>query len=257
MKRLFLALFFVISLLVPYQAQAITTYNCDYLTGGAQRSLDYVSVDDLNNGDRAIVLYASGVSTYIGFYKYDSSGVTVENTSVHPYTVRPDDYVASGVWVEIPLSWVDLLTSLSITNLTVTNLLSVNNVAADGELSGGIPYEIAPDGSETVSGTSLWGGYITGKQDGLTGTTRILPAGTGMGENVVFFNTGNTYLSGGTLYVHATSGDTIWCNQEFEAGISKFVISGVSTWNQQILAISTEPNTWTIKTIGTPDIEWD
>lgn len=86
-----------ILLFVVSPSHAIVTYNCNSLTGGTSRSLDYISIGDLSNGDRAIV-YTTNNETL--FFKYDASGVTAENTSGHPYTVRPDDFVSAGVWVE-------------------------------------------------------------------------------------------------------------------------------------------------------------
>jgi hypothetical protein len=252
MKRFILSTLLVLALVST--SWAIKTYNCDYLTGGDQRAVDYLSVSDLNNGDRAIVAYKSGVSDYLYYFKYDSSGTTAENTSAHPYFIRPNDYATKGVWYECSPSWMALDGTLSLNNLTVSGTLTTNHVAASGKLSGGIPYEAA-SGTSTVSGTTLYGGYIYGAAG--AGVTRTLPTATGAGENVVFFNVGNTYISGGTLYVHFTSGDTIYCNQTITAGTSKFILAGVSTWTKQILAISTEANHWIVKTVGSPTVDWD
>lgn len=103
MKRIFLSILLFLALSSP--AMAIVTYNCDSLTGGAQRSLDYASVNDLNDGDRAIVVAPSGSTNYFYMFKYDASGTTAENTSSHPYYVRPDSYVTKGVWYEVPMTF--------------------------------------------------------------------------------------------------------------------------------------------------------
>jgi len=81
----------------PSVSEAITTYNCNGLTGGATRNLDSISISALSNLDRAI----AHDSEKILFFYFDSSGTEEENTSTHPYIIRPDDYSVSGVWKEI------------------------------------------------------------------------------------------------------------------------------------------------------------
>lgn len=74
-----------------------TTYNCNALTGGGSRALDAISVGSLADGDRAKCM----VSGKLTHFKFNASGTDAENVSVHPYTVRPDDYGAGpGVWEE-------------------------------------------------------------------------------------------------------------------------------------------------------------
>jgi hypothetical protein len=258
MKRFILSILILLAMASP--AQAITTYNVDALTGGAQRALDYISVNDLNNGDRSIAVFRSGVTDYYLYFKYDASGVTAEQTASHPYYIRPNDYVASGVWVEVAPNWIAFGTSLSIQDLTVSNTLTTNKVASSGWLSGGVPWEYA-SGTSTVSGTTLYGGYIYG--DGtklgsaMNGTTRYLPTATGNGENVVFFTVGNTFTSGGTLYVHFQAGDTVYSTQTITPGVSKFIIASTETWGKQVLVISPAANRWIVKTVGTPSVDWD
>lgn len=99
-KLLFIILLALSFVMPPLSAQAVTTYNCNGLTGGTQRDLDYLSVSDLNNGDRAIVL--TGTIKY--HFKYDSTATNAENVTTHPFKVRPDDYATAGVWIEQELA---------------------------------------------------------------------------------------------------------------------------------------------------------
>jgi len=144
-KRFLFILIFILSLSSP--AHALVTYNCNAWTGGDTRALDYLSVGDLNNNDRALIVYTSGTSTYLGLAQYESSGITAENTGTHPYYVRPDDYVSSGVWVEIPLSWVDLNATVTLLNLTVTGELSASSFEADFIRSGASLVVDPPSGA--------------------------------------------------------------------------------------------------------------
>ena len=96
-KKLFALSF--LALLVASLVYAYVTYNCDGLTGGSPRDLDYISVNDLNHGDRAIVI-DSETSSYL-YFEFDSTSTQAENVTTHPYYVRPDDYVTQGVWHEI------------------------------------------------------------------------------------------------------------------------------------------------------------
>jgi len=169
MKKLILSILLIL-LAVP--AYALVTYNCTGLTGGATRDLDYLSVDDLSDGDRALVKFTSGVSSYLGMFEYDSSGTTTENTTTHPYYVRPDDYSTAGVWAELPASWVDIQTALTLTDLTVTGTVTVNDVNASGEYSGKIPTtDVTVGSTTTLSGVSRRNGNITNTQTGAGGAT--------------------------------------------------------------------------------------
>lgn len=137
-----LSVFILLFLVSP--SYAIVTYNCDYLTGGAARALDYISVDDLNTGDRAIVVVTeSGVSRFYHYFKYDASGVTVENTATHPYIVRPNDFASIGVWTEVTASWIDIGSSLSISSLTIGGTGPVTSIMTDGTLSGASDVHLA------------------------------------------------------------------------------------------------------------------
>lgn len=166
MKRFLLSILLILALAVP--SWAIVTYNCEYLTGGAQRALDYLSVSDLNNGDRAIVVYGSGVSKYLYYFKYDASGVTAENTYIHPYYVRPNDFATAGVWYEVPpgtgsrdiyldTSEADPSTSLQ-TIITAMSSGDVLHIDRDHTLSTGVTISgktnirITGKGSLTLSG---------------------------------------------------------------------------------------------------------
>jgi hypothetical protein len=102
MKKLniFLGIFLLLSLIISPIGWTITSYNCNGLTGGTQRDLDYLSVADLNNGDRGVVL----TGTIFYFFKYDSTATDAEDTTTHPFKVRPDDYASAGVWIEQELA---------------------------------------------------------------------------------------------------------------------------------------------------------
>ncbi len=76
---------------------AYKTYNCDSLTGSAERSLDVLSVADLVTGYRAIC----SVGTELSYFVYASTGTAAEQTTTPPRIVRPDDYATGGNWVEI------------------------------------------------------------------------------------------------------------------------------------------------------------
>lgn len=260
MKKLFAIFTIIIALWVASvtPVYAIETKNCDYLTGGAQRALDYISVNDLNDGDRAFVIHLSGASYYMVYMKFDATGTTAENVSNHPYYVRPDDYNTRGVWYEVLSHFVDLDADLSITNLTVTSLLTVNDVIASGKLSGGkIYHPLYAD--YTVSGVTLLGGYITGVSEPETqsGITVTFPSATGPNENVFLYNSDNTYDTGNTLYVHFNAADTIVCDQTFTAGTSKFIISGTSPFDNRIVAWSAEAKIWHVLTVGPATVDWD
>jgi len=75
---------------------AYTVYNCTALTGGAERALDALAVASLAANDRAICV-VSGVLYVFSF----STGTAAEQTTTHPYIIRPDDYGTSGNWTEL------------------------------------------------------------------------------------------------------------------------------------------------------------
>lgn len=73
-----------------------TTYNCDALTGGGSRALDAISVANLNDKDRALVVVDGVFMPFL----FDANATDAENVAVHPFKIRPDDYSTAGVWVE-------------------------------------------------------------------------------------------------------------------------------------------------------------
>jgi hypothetical protein len=75
---------------------AYTTYNCDGLQGGTERKLDALSVADLTDKDRAIVL----MSSVVNYFKYNATGTAAETVAAHPYIIRPDNYTTGGNWEE-------------------------------------------------------------------------------------------------------------------------------------------------------------
>jgi len=75
---------------------AYTVYNCTALTGGAERALDALAVAGLAANDRAFCV-VSGIMYIFSF----STGTAAEQTTTHPYIIRPDDYGASGNWTEL------------------------------------------------------------------------------------------------------------------------------------------------------------
>ncbi|GEM_PF-2582640 len=74
----------------------VTTYNCDSLTGGSGRALDALKRADLADGDRAVVHTGGQTMRFL----YVAAATDAEDTSTHPYKVRPDDFSSSGVWIE-------------------------------------------------------------------------------------------------------------------------------------------------------------
>lgn len=74
----------------------ITTYNCTDLTGGGARALDAISIDDLSDGNRALVAMTGDLFRY---FEFQASATDAESTTF-PAKIRPDDYASSGVWYE-------------------------------------------------------------------------------------------------------------------------------------------------------------
>jgi hypothetical protein len=100
-RNIIIALF-ISFIFLASSAGAVTTYNCTALTGGAARALDSYSVNDLSDGDRAIVATSDDEFYY---FEYQASETDAEATTNHPYRIRPDDYASSGVWYE-QMPWV-------------------------------------------------------------------------------------------------------------------------------------------------------
>jgi len=86
-------------------------YIKDALTGGTSTSLDGISVSDLAKYSRAVAfVYDTNDRSYI--FEFQAGATDSENTSTHPYRIRPDDYSSQGVWYEqtIPvLQWVGVV----------------------------------------------------------------------------------------------------------------------------------------------------
>lgn len=209
MKKTILSIIISALLLFAVNSHAIKTYNCNAWTGGTTMALDAISVSDLSNGTRAIIFYTSGASTYLGLAQYDSSGTTAENTSTHPYFVRPDDYSTGGVWVERPASWVDLQTSLTIANITVTNL------DASGRLTGSLLVTDINTGTVTLSGVSQRGGLIT-NLNATSEVTGVLSSAT-KGDSIIF-SLAKDMISGSTMWVQFNSADKIVNYSAFKTG---------------------------------------
>jgi hypothetical protein len=211
MKRFLLSIALILTLAVP--SWAIKTYNCDYLTGGAARALDYISVNDLSNGDRAILVTPQ--KEYI-YFRFVTSGVTAENTSAHPYYVRPNDYVSHGVWEECSVKWMDYNTDLTARSLDTSGY---------GNITGNMPTPNITT-SETISGTSLYGAMI-GNYGALSEVTYTLSAcrdGMNLG-----FQLRQDQTSGSTIVVVINASDTAYGGvSNFSAGHSAYVLSGTT-----------------------------
>jgi len=250
MKRTLLTIFLILALVLS--AWAIDTKNCDYLTGGAQRALDYLSVGDLNNGDRAIVAYRSGNSDYLYYFKYDASGTTAENTSVHPYYIRPNDYSTAGVWYEVSPAWLDINASLTVSGLTVTGTNNVYNLDASGRLSGKLPItDINGAVGVTLSGVSLYGGLVCN-----TSATNMVTAfveSCTKGMSAVFVLTKDR-TTGSTIWVTFPSTQTLINKTSFKTGVvagcSVYQLSG--TTGVGISMIAVKDNTWHVYEDGSP-----
>ena len=77
------------------------------LTGGTQWALDSfpiagsLTAKPLIDKDKAIV--TDGTNVY--FFEFDASSTDAEDITTHPYKVRPDDFVTSGVWIEMKVAY--------------------------------------------------------------------------------------------------------------------------------------------------------
>ena len=258
MKKTFLSIIISVIMLFSVKAYPIVTYNCDSWTGGTARALDAISIDDLSNGARAIIFYASGTSTYLGLAEYDASGTTAENTSAHPYFVRPDNYVTGGVWVERPASWVDLQTSLTIANLTVTGTNSVVNLDASGRLTGSLLVTDINTGTVTLSGVSQRGGLVT-NLNAASEVTGVFSAAS-KGDSAIVYLT-KDMISGSTLWVQFNSADKIINYSSFKtgtaAGTSYYYLSDSTTsgvTGNGISLVSPADGYWIVYTNGSPTV---
>ncbi len=78
---------------------------CTSFTGGTVGALDYYSVNDLVDGYQHHVFNSNKVY----HFKFDETATDAEDTTTHPYKVRPDDYVDAGVWIEQEPDFTDTL----------------------------------------------------------------------------------------------------------------------------------------------------
>lgn len=263
MKRLLIAT--ILILLVHFlniPAHAIITYNVSGVTSGGSRDLDALSVDDLNNSDRAIAAIRSGNSLFYSYYLYDSSGTTAEQTNKHPYTIRPDDYATGGAWTEVSVNWVEFTGDLSIANLTVTNNLTVggtntvNNLDATGRLSGSLVETGITTGTVTLSGVSQRGGVVHNRA--ATSGATVVMAAASKGDSVIIVLARDMF-SGGTIWAQFNSADTIINSTSFNCGtaagtsyyyLSNNGTSGVTGEGINLIAIAA--NTWYVYEDGSP-----
>ena len=253
----------LILLLLASPAHAVVTYNCDALTGGAARAVDYMSVSDLNDGDRAIAVVESGSSTYYYYFKYDASGTTAETVAAHPYHVRPDDYATAGVWVEVSVSWVDLAatTMASLTNLTVTGTFTVNKVEASGALSGSLPItDLADATTHTLSGVSVEGGIAHNYYAiGGSGTTIHIADGN-KGDSFIASLARSTQVgsgSGASMWITWANSQSLLNQTIFQTGTgggtSAYQMSG--TTGMGLTAICISDDLWYVYEDGSPTQE--
>lgn len=66
------------------------------LHSGTATTLATIPTADISNGDVAYIW----LNSYSRKMVYDATSTKAEDTSGHPYYIRPDDYSAAGVWVE-------------------------------------------------------------------------------------------------------------------------------------------------------------
>ena len=84
----------------PAPASALTTYNCDALTGGGSRDLDSIAVASLSDGDRAMCAVSENNENRLYYFEFQAAATDAERTTQRPYRIRPDDYSSAGVWYE-------------------------------------------------------------------------------------------------------------------------------------------------------------
>jgi hypothetical protein len=81
----------------------ITTYNCkDLIAESGDRVLSCIDINTLVEGDRAFVVMNDEVlqRKNLLFFEFVAASTKANNTSVHPYHVRPNNYSGAGVWEE-------------------------------------------------------------------------------------------------------------------------------------------------------------
>ncbi len=164
----------------------------DGLTGGTSRKLDSFPIAGLTTGDRAFV----SDSGNFYYFKFDSTAVNAENTTTHPYYVRPDDFATAGVWVEQQTSG----GSGTVTSVSVTTANGVSGTVATATTTPAITLTLGVITPTSVNGLTLTaqavGFTISG---GTTSKTLTVPldasvSGTNTGDNV-YWNLASTVLS--------------------------------------------------------------
>ena len=116
MKKFFWLFVFVFLFTINSSAAFVRSFPCTALTGGAVGALDYYKTAQIHEGDTT----HCNVGGQVFHFRFDADGTGAENTATHPYTVRPDDYLTSGVWIEqeVPVSGGD---NISIDGVAVTD----------------------------------------------------------------------------------------------------------------------------------------
>lgn len=87
----------------------ISSYNRHSLLGTDPRDLQQTSRVGLNHKDQAILI----IDSEIRFFQYDIGSVEETEVNIRPFSVRPVDYLDSGVWIEkeVPSSRFSMLKS--------------------------------------------------------------------------------------------------------------------------------------------------
>jgi hypothetical protein len=125
MKRIFLALFFILFFVAP--GAYADEYGCTLLTGGGAGALDALditgastpNVDNLSDGDNAKVVMEGATDIYY-FYVFDATGTAAESS---PQVIRPDDYATGGNWLLADIQIGTLkATTIELGHLTDTTL---------------------------------------------------------------------------------------------------------------------------------------
>jgi len=118
-------------------------------------------------------------------------------------------------------------------------------------------YPIALKSSETITGASKFGGWISGasiaSRSSTSGVTATMESSTGQGESVVFYIADDTSVTGNTVYVVAPTGDQIVCESTVTAGVSAIQLSG-TTMSQVVTFVGTGVSTWAVFTETAPTL---
>jgi hypothetical protein len=68
----------------------------DGIVGSGLRYLKNIPIATIQDGDIANVI--SGNENLI--FIFDSDGVSAEQTTTHPWVIRPTDFITQGIWIE-------------------------------------------------------------------------------------------------------------------------------------------------------------